>query len=249
MKTDRREFLKFMVGGAAVAATTAVMVPKQEATAATPDDPGESSHRWAMLIDLRKCIGCQACSVACSMENDVPLGYHRTIVSTYEIDFGDTARRATLPRLCNHCENPPCVEVCPTQATYKRGDGIVVVDNEVCIGCAYCVQACPYDARYINPETHTADKCTFCVHRTEAGLLPACVETCVGGARIFGDLNDPNSEINQLLKEHATQVLKPEMGTDPRVFYIGLSDYLQAKVNGEPVPWTEEELKKELAQP
>lgn len=247
MNSDRREFLKFMVGGATVAAATATMIPGDEAMAVAPDAT-DSLHRWGMLVDLRKCIGCQACSVACSMENETPVGYHRTIVSTYELDFNDTARRATLPRLCNHCENPPCVEVCPTQATYQRPDGIVVVDNEVCIGCGYCVQACPYDARFINPETHTADKCNFCLHRTEAGLLPACVETCVGGARIFGDLNDPNSEISRLLQEYPTQVLKPAMGTGPRVYYIGLDDYLQAKVNGEPVPWTEEELKKELAQ-
>jgi len=136
--------------------------------------------------------------------------------------------------------------VCPTQATYKRHDGIVVVDNEVCIGCGYCIQACPYDARFINPETDTVDKCNFCVLRTEAGLLPACVETCVGGARIFGDLNDPQSEISRLLREYPTQVLKPEMGTNPRVFYIGLSEYLQAAVKGEPVPWNKEEILKEI---
>jgi len=239
MNSDRREFLKFAVGGAALSAVGAAVLSDESVAEAAES---KSKHRWGMVIDLRKCIGCEACSVACSMENEVPLGEFRTIVSTYEIDAGGRARRATLPRLCNHCEHPPCVEVCPTQATYKRPDGIVVVDNTVCIGCGYCVQACPYDARYINPETHTADKCTFCVHRVEAGLLPACVETCVGGARIFGDLNDPDSEVSRLLQEYPTEVLKPEMGTDPRVFYIGLSDYLQAKVDGVPVPWSKEEI-------
>src|SRR3546814_4406200 len=100
----------------------------------------------------------------------------------------------SLPRLCNHCDTPPCVPVCPVQATFQREDGIVLVDNERCVGCGYCVQACPYDARFVNHETKTADKCTFCEHRLEAGLLPACVESCVGGARVIGDLNDRSEE-------------------------------------------------------
>ena len=227
-----------------------VSVRRHAASTATRSLASEQrppGSRWGMVIDLRKCIGCQACTVACSMENDVPLGFFRTFVSTYEVEVHQTARRATLPRLCNHCEHPPCVEVCPTQATYKREDGIVVVDNEICIGCAYCVQACPYDARFINPETRTADKCNFCVHRTEAGLLPACVETCVGGARIFGDLNDPDSEISKVLAEHSTQVLKPHMGTEPRVFYIGLDAYLEARVRGEPTPWSREDIMRSLS--
>ncbi|OCC16392.1 Tetrathionate reductase subunit B [Dissulfuribacter thermophilus] len=176
------------------------------------------------------------------MENQVPFTHFRTIVSTYEIDTDGIAQRATLPRLCNHCENPPCVQVCPTQATYQRPDGIVVVDNTVCVGCGYCIQACPYDARFINPQTRTADKCNFCIQRVDAGLLTACVETCVGGARIFGDLNDSDSDISRLLREYPTQVLKPAMGTNPRVFYIGLEAWLQAKVVGEQAPWSREKL-------
>ncbi|WP_457648382.1 4Fe-4S dicluster domain-containing protein [Profundibacter sp.] len=141
----------------------------------------------------------------------------------------------TLPRLCNHCDNPPCVPVCPVQATFQREDGIVVVDADKCVGCAYCVQACPYDARFINPKTNIADKCTFCVHRVEAGLLPACVETCTGGARIFGDMNDPDSEISKVLAEagDAVKVLRPEMGTDPHVYYIGLETAFEGKVKGQ----------------
>jgi tetrathionate reductase subunit B len=196
-----------------------------------------SGHRWAMVIDVGKCIGCQACTVACIMENGVPEDYFRTIVSTYEVHDGERTNAYMLPRLCNHCENPPCVPVCPVRATYQQDDGAVVVDNTRCVGCGYCVQACPYDARYINPGTHTADKCTFCAHRVEAGLLPACVETCVGGARVFGDLADPSSAVSRLVREHEAKVLKPEMGTQPHVFYIGLDERFQGKVQGEQALW------------
>ncbi|SUH79235.1 tetrathionate reductase subunit B [Salmonella enterica subsp. enterica serovar Paratyphi A] len=138
---------------------------------------------------------------------------------------------------------PPCVPVCPVQATFQREDGIVVVDNKRCVGCAYCVQACPYDARFINHETQTADKCTFCVHRLEAGLLPACVESCVGGARIIGDIKDPHSRISTMLHQHrdAIKVLKPENGTSPHVFYLGLDDAFVTPLMGraQPALWQE----------
>ena len=141
-----------------------------------------------------------------------------------------------LPRLCNHCDNAPCIKVCPVQATFQREDGIVMVDNERCVACAYCVQACPYDARFINNDTLTADKCTFCAHRLEDGLLPACVETCVGGARVIGDLKDPNSEINRLLNENQDdiKVLKPEQNTNPHVFYIGMNERFVSHIEGQP---------------
>src|SRR5690625_4338937 len=141
----------------------------------------------------------------------------------------------SLPRLCNHCDNPPCVPVCPVQATFQREDGIVMVDGDRCVGCAYCVQACPYDARFINKETKVADKCTFCEHRLEVGLLPACVESCVGGARVIGDLNDPDSEISKLIDRHKDEikVLKPDMGTAPHVFYIGLPEEFVDGVDGQ----------------
>jgi tetrathionate reductase subunit B len=195
-----------------------------------------------MVVDLRRCIGCQACTVACAMENRVPLGQARTHVSTYELETAAGTRRVHLPRICNHCEDPPCLTVCPTQATYQRGDGAVVVDNTRCVGCGYCTQACPYGARFMNEETLTADKCTFCVHRLDAGLLPACVETCVGGARVFGDLDDPESEVSRLLATEPVQVLKPEEGTEPRVFYIGLDEEVRGVVEGEPRPWAGERL-------
>jgi len=122
--------------------------------------------------------------------------------------------------LCNHCEDAPCEKVCPVEATWRADDGTILVDYDRCIGCKYCMAACPYEARYVNPITHTADKCTFCYHRVEEGLQPACVATCVSGARVFGDLNDPTSEVHKLVALKNTQVLKPEMGTGPQVYYI-----------------------------
>ena len=231
MDKSRRTFFK---GVAAAVGTTAL---SGEVKAGENRPMGSKDHRWAMVVDLRKCIGCQACTVACIHENAVPMGHFRTIVSTYELKKNGEVSSAMLPRLCNHCDNPPCVPVCPVKATYQRHDGIVVVDNSRCVGCSYCVQACPYDARFINPETQTADKCTFCVHRVEAGLLPACVETCVGGARIFGDLKDPASHVSRLLREAGTDVLKQELGTKPHVYYIGLDGSLKGKVEGQPALW------------
>lgn len=195
----------------------------------------ETSPHWGMLVDTRRCIACQACTMACSMENVLPEGQFRTTVATYTVTTkeGQTGL-SVVPRLCNHCDQPPCIPVCPVGATFKREDGVVLVDGDKCVGCAYCVQACPYDARFINHHTGKADKCTFCSHRVEAGLLPACVETCVGGARIFGDLNNPESEISRRLSEAGskTSVLKPEAGTKPRVFYIGLDKELDGRVDG-----------------
>ncbi|MEJ7136948.1 sulfate reduction electron transfer complex DsrMKJOP subunit DsrO [Amphibiibacter pelophylacis] len=232
--TNRRSFLK------AIPVITAGAAVARPARAA---GPGQGGHHWAMLVDIRQCIGCQACTVSCFMENAVPENSFRTIVSTYAVEQVHQGKKEVgtfvLPRLCNHCDNPPCVPVCPVGATFKMPDGEVVVNAERCVGCAYCVQACPYDARFINHETGKADKCTFCMHRLEAGLLPACVETCVGGARIFGDLNDADSEISQLMVEHKDElkVLKPEAGTHPNVFYIGLEHDFAGKVEGQGSLW------------
>lgn len=192
--------------------------------------------RWGMLIDTRRCIGCQACTIGCSMENALPIGQFRTTVATYAVTSGSGhAAVSMVPRTCNHCDEPPCIPVCPVGATFKRADGTVLVDGDKCVGCAYCVQACPYEARFINHDTGKADKCTFCSHRVDAGLLPACVETCVGGARVFGDLNDPASEISRRIQAAAgrTSVLKPEVGSKPNVFYIGLDRELDGRVSGE----------------
>lgn len=233
---SKRGFLQGMLGLFAAGLSGA----NSQTEAATPDfqpsrRPGMEGKRFGMLVDLRKCIGCQACTVSCSVENQAPIDQFRTTVLQYEVDRpGQEPAMVSLPRLCNHCENPPCVPVCPVQATFQQEDGIVLVDSDRCVGCGYCVQACPYDARFINKETKTADKCTFCEHRVVDGLLPACVESCVGGARIFGDLNDPDSEINQRMDEQDDiKVLKPGMGTEPRVFYVGLPDAFVDGVEGQ----------------
>jgi tetrathionate reductase subunit B len=208
-------------------------------------------HHWAIVMDLRKCVGCQACVVACKSENNVPLGVFRTVVQVMETGHmvpdpsGDVVtdegsytanvKRFSLPRMCNHCDHPPCVEVCPVKATFKRQDGVVLIDYNICIGCLTCVQACPYDMRFANPVQHTADKCTLCVHRIDRGLMPACVTSCVGRARKFGDLNDPKSEVSRLLAEFPTAKLKPGAGTDPQVFYIDLEGRLVDPTNPEEV--------------
>jgi len=235
--TSKRRFLKELLGVGASATVIPIMPVQAAMGEQPPRRPGMKGKRFGMLIDLRKCIGCQACTVSCSVENQPPIGQFRTTVLQYEIDKDDGSAPAmvSLPRLCNHCDNPPCVPVCPVQATFQREDGIVLVDNERCVACGYCVQACPYDARFINHETQTADKCTFCEHRLEAGLLPACVESCVGGARVIGDLLDEGSEINRQMEANKEdiKVLKPGMNTSPRVFYIGLPDEFVDGVDGQ----------------
>ncbi|MEZ4741418.1 MAG: NrfD/PsrC family molybdoenzyme membrane anchor subunit [Bdellovibrionota bacterium] len=175
---------------------------------------------YGFLIDNRRCIGCHACSTACKSENQVPLGVSRTWVKYTEVGtYPDVKRHFQVTR-CNHCENPPCVRICPVSAMYQRQDGIVEFDANVCIGCKACMQACPYDAIYIDPETKSAAKCHFCSHRVEIGLEPACVIVCPEHAIIAGDLDDANSEITKVLAENSVGVRKPEQGTRPKLFYI-----------------------------
>ncbi len=176
--------------------------------------------RYAKIIDNRKCIGCHACSVACKEENQVPLGVFRTWVKyTEKGKFPNTRRNFQVTR-CNQCENPPCVAICPVTAMYRRPDGIVEFDGDRCIGCKACLNACPYDAIYIDPESHTAAKCHFCAHRIDNGLEPACVIVCPERAIIVGDMDDPNSQVSQLLAREETSVRKPEQNTMPKLFYI-----------------------------
>jgi Fe-S-cluster-containing dehydrogenase component/formate-dependent nitrite reductase membrane component NrfD len=177
--------------------------------------------RYGFVIDQRKCIGCHACTVACKEENRVPLGAFRTWVKYVERGhYPDTRRYFSVLR-CNHCDDAPCVTICPTVALYRRPDGIVDFDGDRCIGCKSCMQGCPYDALYIDPATNTAAKCHYCAHRVEVGLEPACVIVCPERAIIAGDLDDPAAPIARLMATEPMQVRKPEQGTRPKVFYLG----------------------------
>lgn len=187
--------------------------------------------RWGMLVDQRRCIGCNSCTIACKSENNVPLGYWRSWVKGIQKGVYPHVGTFFLRRLCNHCDVPPCTQVCPVQATLRREeDGIVVMYYGKCIGCGMCIGACPYDARFFNPIGNTADKCDFCVSRVDKGLRPACVEACLSGALVFGDLDDPKSEIAQRLAAVGTTVIKPELGTKPKVFYIAADNDLMGRI-------------------
>jgi Fe-S-cluster-containing dehydrogenase component/formate-dependent nitrite reductase membrane component NrfD len=176
--------------------------------------------KYGFIIDNRKCIGCHACTTACKSEHAVPVGVNRTWVKQVEKgEFPHTRRLFSVMR-CNHCTDAPCVEICPVEALYFRPDGIVDFDKDRCIGCKSCMQACPYDALYIDPENHTAAKCNYCAHRVDIGLEPACVNVCPEHAIISGDMNDPESEISQLLGREQVTVRKADKGTVPNLFYI-----------------------------
>ncbi len=180
--------------------------------------------KLGFVIDNRKCIGCHACTTACKSEHQVPVGVNRTWVKQVEKGvFPDTRRLFSVMR-CNHCTDAPCVTICPTEALNTREDGIVDFDKDRCIGCKSCMQACPYDALYIDPETHTAAKCNYCAHRIDVGLEPACVNVCPEHAIISGDMDDPNTEIARLLAREPVKTRKPEKATKPNLFYIDADD-------------------------
>jgi tetrathionate reductase subunit B len=205
-----------------------------------------AKHYYGMGIQVNKCIGCGRCVEACKDENGVPREpfFFRTWVERYTVkkdgssavqnidgrisrstdlvDEKDIMRSFFVPKLCNQCDNPPCVQVCPVGATFKTEDGVILVDAQRCIGCRYCIQACPYGARYLNPETETADKCTFCYHRVTRDLLPACVEVCPTQARIFGDTRSNASPLARFKRMNKIHVLKPFLNTEPKVLYSDL---------------------------
>ncbi len=234
---NRRDFLtKGGTLGILAAATGAagLSVPRKESGSSTA--PGQ---HFTMVIDLSRCTGCRACAVACKAEHNVPLGNFRSYVNQVETVHGSTVKRHFLPRMCNHCEHPPCAKVCPVGATYRREDGVVAVRKDRCIGCRYCTVACPYGARCFQwhrgdsgdgldwpSRTYgVVDKCDLCLHRIENGVEPACVNTCPANARVFGDMADPESEVSRLIAEEVVTPLAPELGTKPSVAYVDL-DYV-----------------------
>jgi Fe-S-cluster-containing dehydrogenase component len=222
----------------------------KEVSSATSTGYDASKHWYGMGVDVEKCIGCNRCAEACKIENSVPEEpfYFRTWIERYTVHANgevkvdcistktpqerlaeqnapvdpSVVRTFFVPKLCNQCANPPCVQVCPVGATFQTKDGVVLVDETYCIGCRYCIQACPYGARFLNPTTHTADKCTFCYHRITKGLLPACVEVCPTEARIFGDFKDKQDRLVRFGRENAVSVLKPDLNTEPKVRYAKL---------------------------
>ncbi|MFH1688254.1 MAG: sulfate reduction electron transfer complex DsrMKJOP subunit DsrO [bacterium] len=245
---DRRDFIKVAGGGllAATSCTYAVRLLSATGVSGLKEDELVTGRRWGMVIDLTRCRpDCTACLQACRTENNVAdhadkrwdIHWIRK-VSLRKTDESSEAQKKVL-LLCNHCDNPPCAQVCPVQATYKRHDGIVIVDHHRCIGCRYCMIACPYNARFFNfkdyeswPNTDhpkrshgVAEACNLCAHRLDKGKMPACVETCqaVGaGALHVGDLNDPTSNVSRLIAEHNVKRIREDLGTEPKVHYIGL---------------------------
>lgn len=197
--------------------------------------------RYGMVIDLKRCIGCDTCTIACKAVNATSRGIMWNRVLKYETGKYPHSRLNFLPVLCMHCEEAECEKVCPTGATTRREDGIVTVDNDKCIGCRYCMVACPYAARYFADKLYTycpghvtsyekigykkhklgtVQRCNFCLERVEQGLEPSCVLSCIGNARFFGDLDDPDSEVSKLIKERRGFVLNPELDTKPSVYYL-----------------------------
>ncbi len=242
-------------GTAAAADASPTPAGSPAASDAPPYDP--YAHSWGFLVDTTRCIGCGKCVGACKTENHVPENpeYNRTWVELHVlekdggvvitspeggiegfppvpegVDVADVQQAYFVPRLCMQCQNSPCTSVCPVSATYTTPDGIVLVDQERCIGCGFCIVACPYGARYLIPSGEESpmgivgvvDKCTFCYHRITKGMRPACVEVCPVQARQLGDLDDPDDPVTIAIQENRTVVMKPELGTKPRVHYVGL---------------------------
>jgi Fe-S-cluster-containing dehydrogenase component/formate-dependent nitrite reductase membrane component NrfD len=185
------------------------------------EEPQTRPVKWAKVIDQTRCIGCHACTTACKSENLVPLSVTRTYVKHVDVGVFPQARRAHQVTRCNQCAHAPCVTACPTTAMFKRADGIVDFDKSICIGCKACMAACPYDAIFINPEDHSAEKCNFCAHRIDVGLEPACVVVCPTQSILIGDLNDTESYVAQIINREAVAVRRPEKETLPKLFYKG----------------------------
>jgi Fe-S-cluster-containing dehydrogenase component len=254
MSIDRRKFLTIAGGVAALGIAGKRTLEVLAKTVAPKLTPTLTGKRWAMVIDLKKCHelpGCTKCIEACNHAHNVPdMGnqkdeikwiwkekFSHAFVEQENYFVPDEIKNKPVLLFCNHCDNPPCTHVCPTQATWKREDGVVMMDWHRCIGCRYCMAACPYGSRSFNwrdPRPHikelnpdfptrargVVEKCTFCDERLAKGLIPACVEACPNKAMVFGNLEDPNSEIREILNKNFTIRRKPELGTQPEIYYI-----------------------------
>jgi tetrathionate reductase subunit B len=246
MSSSRRKFIK---SAAAIAgATVGYAWLKSSQYLLYGAEPEDKSLPWyGIVIDIQKCIGCGNCAKACKNENDVPAEpfFYRTWVEQYTVKNDGTVEIKSpnggiegfeqtvpdedifksffVPKMCNHCSKSPCIQVCPVGATYDSPEGVVLVDEKYCIGCRYCVQACPYGCRFIHPVKKVANKCTLCYHRLKKDLAPACMETCPTGARMYGNLRDKNSVLVKFLKEHTTQVLRANLNTGSKLYYNALS--------------------------
>ena len=201
------------------------MVMELDPPTSSAPSAGSATPKWIKVLDQSRCIGCHACTTACKAENEVPLGVSRTYVKYVDVGVFPQARRAYQVTRCNQCEDAPCVAACPTSAMHRRSDGIVDFDKSACIGCKACIAACPYDAIFINPEDHSAEKCNFCAHRIDQGLEPACVTVCPVNAILVGDLNDADSYAAQIAQREAVAVRRPEKETHPKLFYKGATQF------------------------
>jgi len=243
---ERREFLLKAMRLPCATLLLSVAGPFRLLAEAAAKDEEAPGHLYGMGVQVTKCIGCGRCAEACKIENDVPRVpfFFRTWIERYVVradgevqvespdggvhgfkaleDEKGILRAFFVPKLCNHCDNPPCVQVCPVGATFKSPEGVILVDKDYCIGCRYCIQACPYGARYLDPRTMTAEKCTFCYHRITKGLQPACVEACPTQARVFGEMKALASPLRRMMRMSHLQVLKPYLNTEPKVFYTEL---------------------------
>ncbi|BBE51432.1 Tetrathionate reductase subunit B [Ferriphaselus amnicola] len=240
INNDRRQFMGKALALAGLAIAPGVML-YDVAHAGNDGKPASSKVRWGMLIDSNQCQeGCDDCVTACNTENGLSGGKKSTDsqwIRKVELKDMRSGRSLNLPMMCQHCAEPPCVDVCPTQASFKRADGIVLVDKHRCIGCRYCMMACPYKARsFVHEELHdqnpdvprgkgTVESCTLCVHRVDRGESPACMEACAKAghnAILFGDLNDPESEISKRISSVATSQIRADLGLNPGIRYQGV---------------------------
>jgi tetrathionate reductase subunit B len=245
-RLSRRDFFK--TGAIIAGGVTATLALSSVNGVLFAGEPPKRKGKWYGIgIDINKCIGCGKCANACKLENNVPQEpfYFRSWVEQYTIKNDGNIKVESpnggiegfqqsipdeeifksffVPKMCNHCYKSPCTQVCPVGATYETPEGIVLIDETYCIGCGYCIQACPYGCRYKHPTKGTTDKCTLCIHRLKKDLQPACFEVCPTGARIYGDLNDPLSNINYFLKNHTCMVIKPHLNTGSKLYYNALS--------------------------